>query len=152
MTNRKEYNPAHKENDTQARNAMLWHFNTVGLFDIKEHPNSKDIDLIYEEKGIGYELEMINKWTGGDYPYPVFNLLERKWHLFDGSHPLYNYFVIVCKNCEQFLIISSDKVKKYMKPEYMKNIICNVPTEGIRPDNMYQIPLSEFQLVRINWF
>jgi hypothetical protein len=93
---------------------------------------------------------MINKWDGGDYPYLMVYVLERKWHLFDGSHPLNNYFVILCKDCNQFLVISEQKIKKYLSEANYQPMPCNVPMEGKRTDNVCRIPLEEFRRVTIN--
>ena len=148
MIDRKPFNPVLNEADRIARNVMLGYFRMRGMA-VEEHPNNKDIDLVHEETGTGFELEMINKWTGGDYPYELVNILERKWHLFNGSHPLNNYFIILCKDCNQFIAISQAKIQKYLNEQNCQPMPCNVPTEGRRIDNVCRIPLSEFKIVEI---
>ena len=136
--------------DSQSKEAVITYFKTVKGVEFQENDNLFDVDLVNKERGIGLELECRGKWNGENYPYPVVNVLFRKKALFDGSHTLKNYLIILNNTFDRAIAIKPADIKPYITDDNCHETVCFVEGEGFRKDFVYRIPLEAFKKFSLN--
>lgn len=135
------------ECDASARSAIINYFKKNNI-NLTPHEDKYDIDLIWEEEGRGFEIEVHKGWQEGNH-YRNVHLWERKRHYFDGRHELDNYFIVLNKSYTKALIAHRNKITPFLIDEFAHEQKCLTNGVSVR-EKVYDIPLEMFQEVNLN--
>jgi hypothetical protein len=140
---RKPFNASlHAKNDPKSRTLVKAFFAERGV-KIDDHPNKYDIDLISDDGTIRVEVEHRLNWNVPVFPYEEINVPERKAKFFSEGT---THYIILSKDYKYIGFISASKIRKFIKPEFLKESKNRFVAER---EYFYKIPRTEFEFYQI---
>lgn len=133
----------HAKHDPKSRKLVKAFFADRGVT-LVDHPNKYDIDLITEDGQLKVEVEHRLNWDSPDFPYFEVNVPERKAKFFEGGKA---HYVILSKDYSHLGFISADKLKEYIKPEFLKESPNRFVEEA---EYFYKVPKTKFEWYQID--